>query len=81
LARHVYLYFRLAGFEKIKLIDLDEPKPKHLFEYLIGLPQKIYCEQKLKSSQSSEEIDYWLQVGSKQSLYGRRLVVTGIKVS
>jgi hypothetical protein len=77
----LYLYFRLAGFDKIKLINLDETKPKHLFEYLIGLPQQIYCKQKLKSTQSSEERDYWLQASSKQSLYGRRLVVTGIKVS
>ena len=77
----LYLYFRLAGFDKIKLINLDEPKPKHLFERIIGLPQRIYCIQKLKSSQSSEERDYWFQVGSKQSLYGRRLLVTAIKAN
>jgi SAM-dependent methyltransferase len=77
----LHLYFRLAGFDNIQLIDLDEPKPKYLFEKLIGLPQKIYCKQKFKSSQSSTEKDYWLQAGSQQSLYGRRLVVTGIKVS
>ena len=77
----LYLYFRLAGFNKIKLINLDEPKPKYLFEKLIGLPQKIYCKQKLKNSQSPEEIDYWVQSGSQQSLYGRRLVVTAVKVN
>jgi SAM-dependent methyltransferase len=77
----LHLYLRLAGFDKIQLIDLDELKPKYLFERLIGLPQKIYCKQKLKSSKSSEEIDFWTQAGSQQSLYGRRLVVTGIKVS
>jgi hypothetical protein len=77
----LYLYFRLAGFDKIKLIDIDEQKPNHLFEKLIGIPQKIYCKQKLKSSQSPEEADYWLQAGSEQSLYGRRLVVTGMKIN
>ena len=77
----LHLYFQLAGFDNIQLIDLDEPKPKYWFERLIGLPQKIYCKQKFKSSQSSAQKDYWLQAGSQQSLYGRRLVVTGIKVS
>ena len=77
----LYLFFRLSGFDEIKLIDLDEPKPNHFFEKIIGLPQRIYCMQKLKHSQSLEETNYWLQVSSKQSLYGRRLVVTGSKIN
>jgi SAM-dependent methyltransferase len=77
----LYLYFRLAGFDKIKLFDLDEPKPKHLYERIIGLPQKLYCKQKLKNSETFEEKNYWIQTGSDQSLYGRRLVVTGVRVS
>lgn len=77
----LYLFLRLSGFDQIKLIDLDELKPKHFFEKIIGFPQKIYCAHKLKNSQSLEEKNYWLQVSSKQSLYGRRLVVSGIKIN
>ena len=63
----LYLYFRLAGFDKIKLFDLDEPKPKHLYERIIGLPQKLYCKQKLKNSETFEEKSYWIQTGTKVS--------------
>lgn len=75
----LWLFFRLAGFSDIKLVDLQERKPKHLYEHVIGIPMMIYCLLKVKKSKSKEEIDYWTQAGSKQSLYGRRLLVWGVR--
>ncbi len=77
----LWLFFRLAGFSDIKLVDLQEKKPKHLYEYFFGIPMMAYCMGKIKKSKSKEEIDYWTQLASKQSLYGRRLLVWGIKKS
>ena len=77
----LWLFFRLAGFSDIKLVDLAETKPKHLYEYLLGIPMMVYCLQKIRKSKSQEELDYWTQAGSKQSLYGRRLLVWGVRRS
>ena len=75
----LYLFLSLSGFDQIKIIDSGERKPNHFFEKIIGFPQKFYCKQKFKSSQTQEEKNYWSQVGSSQSLYGRGLVVIGFK--
>lgn len=74
----LWLYFKLAGFGGITLLELNEPKPKHLAERLVGLPQQLYCRGKCRSSLDTEESEYWRQVGSDQSIFGRSLVVCGI---
>ena len=73
---HLYLFLRLNGFEKITLHDIDEPKPKRLYERLLGLPQSIYCRHKRAKSLTEEERIFWSFAGSAQSIYGRRLVVS-----
>ncbi len=77
----LWLYFKLAGFEDIRLLDLDEPKPKRSWERLLGAPQRRYCERHGRRSRSPEEADYWRQAASDQSIYGRRLAVVGTKPS
>ncbi len=72
----LYLYLKLAGYSDIKLYDIPEKKPKHFFEYLIGLPQKLYCQRKKKKSIDEEEKQFWEYAGSLQSVFGRRLVVS-----
>ena len=74
----LWLYLKLAGFQSITLIEVDEPKPKHFGEWLLGFPQQAYCRNKRRASWSAEEVDYWAQAGSDQSIFGRRLVVSGI---
>lgn len=76
---HLYLYLKLAGFKEIKLHDVDEPKPKHIHEYFFGWPQKMYCNHRKKKAEQEEEIQFWTDSGSNQSLYGRRLVVSASK--
>lgn len=74
----LYTYLRLAGFTDIKLHDIPGKKPKHLFEYVLGLPQMLYCRRKLKKARSKEERAFWQDTGSAQSLFGRRLVVSAV---
>jgi SAM-dependent methyltransferase len=74
----LFLYLRLAGFGEVRLHDVDEPKPKRLYEWLLAWPQALYCWSK-KRKTAGEERDYWQQAGSRQSLFGRRLVVSAIR--
>lgn len=76
---HLFLYLRLAGFEAIRLHEVDEPKPKHLYEWPLALPQRLYCRSRERRAGGEEERDYWRQAGSAQSLLGRRLVVSAIR--
>jgi SAM-dependent methyltransferase len=74
----LFLYLRLAGFVDIRLHELDEPKPSRAYEWLFGLPQILYCAQKRRRGSTEEETAFWLHAGSRQSVYGRRLVVSAI---
>lgn len=75
----LYLFLRLNGFKEIALHDIDEPKPKRLYERLLGVPQYLYCRHRRNKSRSEEERAFWSFAGSAQSLYGRRLVVSAAK--
>lgn len=74
----LHLFLTLAGFGAIRLHDVDEPKPKRLYENLLGWPQSLYCASKARKA-GGETRDYWRQAGSRQSVYGRRLVVSAIR--
>ena len=75
----LYLYLSLAGFDRIRLHDVPEARPKHAYEWLLGLPQHLYCAAKARNAPSEAERSYWLQAGSRQSLFGRRLVVSAMR--
>src|SRR3989304_8640531 len=72
------LYLKLNGFSEISIHDVPEKKPKHLFEKMLGMPQHLYCSSKLKRAITEEERMFWRGAGSKQSIYGRQLVVSAI---
>jgi SAM-dependent methyltransferase len=76
---HLYLYMSLAGFKDITLHDVDEPKPRRAYERLLSFFGKAYCANRLKKAANEEERRFWIQAGSPQSIYGRRLVVSGVK--
>ena len=73
-----HLFLTLAGFSGIRLHDVDEPRPRRLYERLFGWTQSLYCASKARRS-AGEERDYWRQAGSRQSVYGRRLVLSAIR--
>ena len=75
----LFLFLRLAGFQDIVLHDIhEEPMPKRTYEWLVGAPQLLYCRHKRRKAKTEEERDFWSQAGSRQSLFGRRLVVSAI---
>ncbi len=72
----LYLYLTLAGFEDITLHELDQPKPKHAWTRIFGLPQARYCRRKARTAGTEEERRYWETCASDQAIYGRNLVVS-----
>ncbi|WIM05079.1 MAG: class I SAM-dependent methyltransferase [Candidatus Nitricoxidivorans perseverans] len=74
----LYLYLTLAGFRDVTLHDVDEPKPKRAWEWLAGLPQALYCAHRRRKAGTDELRRFWSQAGSRQSLFGRRLVVSAV---
>ena len=72
----LYLYLKISGYKNIKLHSIKEKKPKHFHEKIFGIPQKVYCKNKLKKSITEEEREFWYDAGSDQSIFGRRLVVS-----
>ena len=74
----LYLYLSLTGFRDVRLHEVDEPKPKRLYERLLGWTQGLYCSSKMRKA-TGEEREYWRQAGSRQSVYGRRLVVSAMR--
>lgn len=72
------LWFLLgqSGFKDIEMLEVPEKKPKHFFEALLGLPAWLYCRGKAKKCATAEERGFWTFSGSRQNLFGRRLVVS-----
>ncbi|WP_198298269.1 class I SAM-dependent methyltransferase [Bordetella genomosp. 8] len=71
---HVFLSH--YGFVDITLHEVDEPKPRHWAERLVAIPALLYGRGKQRRADNEEESRYWRQLASRQSLYGRWLVVS-----
>lgn len=74
----LHLFLTHHGFKEVTLHDVDEPKPKRRVERVLGLPGEMYCRKKAAKASTAEEAQYWSQAGSRQSLYGRWLVVSAV---
>ena len=72
----LFLFLRLYGFENIILHNVEERKPKRMYERFLSIPQIFYCRNRLSKSLTEEERAFWSFAGSEQSIYGRRLVVS-----
>jgi len=77
----LYLYLTLSGFTDIKLHDVQERKPKRLIEYLIGALPFLLAYIKAKQARTDEEKHFWRYAASRQSLFGRHLVVSATKLA
>jgi SAM-dependent methyltransferase len=75
----LYLYLKLAGFQKIEIVPEPLSSAKHLHELLFALPARGYCRSRKKRARSDEEIYFWDVAGSDASLLGRHLIVTARK--
>lgn len=74
----LWLLLGLNGFKEITVHEVDEKKPKGLWEIPIGLISKIYYRNRLRKSKSENEQRLWSQALSNQVIYGRRLVITAV---
>ncbi len=72
----LFLILSLLGFRNITLHPTLQPAPKHLYEYLLGFPQSIYCRLKQKNAIDKESAAFWKMAGSPASLYARGLVIS-----
>lgn len=71
-----WLLLGLSGFGEIRLCEVDEPKPKHWYERLLGWPAILYARRRARRAESPDERQFWESFASAQANYGRRLVVT-----
>ena len=72
----LFLYLSLAGYVDIESHEINEKKPNHFFERIFGLPQMLYCRNKYNKLKTKEEEIFWKMSGGRQSVFGRRLVVS-----
>ena len=75
----LHLFLELGGFKNMALHEEPLSRPKHLFERLVGWPQKIYCKGKLRRATTEEERSYWRNSMTTGSVLGRHLIVTAEK--
>jgi SAM-dependent methyltransferase len=71
-----WLLLGLNGFKNIKLHDVDEEKPKHLWEFVFGSLVKAYYANRFNKAGNSNERMLWKHAASNQHVYGRRLVIS-----
>lgn len=72
----LHLLMSHCGLTDITLHEVEEPKPKRMFEHLLAVPSRLYNRRRAKRAQSEDEREFWKQADSAQSLHGRWLVVS-----
>lgn len=71
-----WLLLGLNGFQHIQMHDVDEPKPRSVWEYPFGYAARLYYKSRYRKAASDSERSLWRQAGSDQNLFGRRLVIS-----
>lgn len=71
-----WLLLGLNGFQHIQMHEVDEPKPRGIWEYPFGFAARLYYKSKCRKAGSDAERSLWHQAGSDQNLFGRRLVIS-----
>ena len=72
----LWLLLGLNGFKNMQVHEVDEEKPRHLWEHLLGWIVKGYARRRLKKAKSDSERDLWRNAMRDQVVYGRQLVVS-----
>ena len=75
----LYTFMTLAGFGEVTVHDLREKRPGRIHEWLLVWPQWLYCRHRGRRASGAEERRFWRQAGGRQSLLGRRLVVSAVR--
>ena len=75
----LYLFLTINSFKNINLHYEPLSEAKHFYEKLPGFQKLLYCRSKIDRSTSEEEILFWEKGGSKESVYGRHLIISAVK--
>lgn len=72
----LWLLIGLNGFKDMQVLDVDEEKPRHLWEHVFGWLAKSYAKRRLKKAHSESVQKLWEIAMRDQVIYGRQLVVS-----
>jgi len=72
----LWLLLGLNGFKDMRVHDVAEEKPRHLWEHLFGWIIKGYAKRRLAKAQSESVRQLWRHAMRDQVVYGRQLVVS-----
>jgi SAM-dependent methyltransferase len=74
----LWLLLGLNGFDSITVHEVDEPKPRRVWEYGLGWLVKNYARRQLRKADSEALRRLWSQACSDQVVYGRQLVISAV---
>lgn len=72
----LWLLLGLTGFKDMQVHDVDEEKPRHVWEHVFGWVIKGFARRRLKKSPSESVQHVWKLAMRDQVVYGRQLVVS-----
>lgn len=72
----LWLILGLNGFKDITVLEVDERKPRRLWEKSVGWIIKGYARKRFKKAQTPSVARLWEQAQSDQIVYGRQLVIS-----
>jgi SAM-dependent methyltransferase len=74
----LWLLLGLNGFKDMQVHEVDEEKPRHLWEHLLGFVIKGFAKRRLKKAPSESVRQLWTLATRDQVVYGRQLVVSAV---
>ncbi len=74
----LWLLLGLNGFKNMQVHDVDEEKPRHIWEHIFGWVIKGYARRRLKKAQTESLRELWKSAMRDQVVYGRQLVVSAM---
>jgi hypothetical protein len=77
----LWLLLGLNGFEEISVHDVDEPKPRRVWEHGLGWIVKNYARRQFRKADSENLRRLWSQALSDQIVFGRQLVISAVAKS
>lgn len=72
----LWLLLGLSGLKNMQVHEVDEKKPRRIWEHLLGWIIKGYARRRLKKAQSESLRELWKNAMRDQVVYGRQLVVS-----
>jgi len=72
----LWLLLGLNGFKDMQVHEVDEEKPRHFWEHLLGCVIKGYAKRRRKKAQTQSLRHLWSIAMQDQVVYGRQLVVS-----